>query len=61
MPDEQNTHVLNNDNQKEIIELSSEMVQNLVKEIIELEQDNLYVNRANLKEQIITLIKTKVR
>ena len=54
----------NNDNvnrKEENIEISTEIVQDLVKEIIALEQDNLYVNRANLKEQIVTLIKTKVR
>ena len=50
-----------NEDKQENIEVTAETVQDLVKEIIELEQDNLYVNRANLKEQIVTLVKTKVR
>jgi len=57
MPEE----IPNNENNQENIEVTAETVQDLVKEIIELEQDNLYVNRANLKEQIVTLVKTKVR
>ena len=57
MPEE----IPQNDNKQENIEVTAETVQDLVKEIIELEQDNLYVNRANLKEQIVTLVKTKVR
>lgn len=60
MSDEQNNNRQNNV-QEESIEVSDEMVQDIVKEIIDLEQDHLYVNRANLKEQIVTLIKTKVR
>jgi hypothetical protein len=60
MPDEQSNN-RQNDVQEESIVVSAEMVQDIVKEIIELEQDHLYVNRANLKEQIVTLIKTKVR
>lgn len=61
MPDEQNMQTIEENNQEEAIEVSDEMIQGLVKEIIELEEDNLYVNRANLKEQIVTLVKTKVR
>ncbi len=61
MPEGQNTETENTQNQQENIEISDQMIQDLVKEVIELEQDNLYVNRANLKEQIVTLIKTKVR
>jgi len=57
MPEE----IPQNENKQENIEVTAETVQDLVKEIIELEQDNLYVNRANLKEQIVTLVKTKVR
>jgi len=57
MPEE----IPKNENQQENIEVTAETVQDLVKEIIGLEQDNLYVNRANLKEQIVTLVKTKVR
>ena len=45
----------------EKIMITDEMIRNFVKEIIELEQDNLYVNRANLKEKIASLAKTKVR
>ena len=45
----------------ETVEVTEQMVQNFVKEIIKLEQDNLYVNRANLKEKIVALAKTKVR
>lgn len=56
MPDDNK----NNDTQ-ESIEVSDEMVQDFVKEIIKLEQDNLYVNRANLKDQIVAIAKTKVR
>ncbi len=61
MPKDQNTEAKNTQNQQENIDISDQMIQDLVKEVIELEQDNLYVNRANLKEQIVTLIKTKVR
>lgn len=61
MPKGQNIEAENIQNQQENIEISDQMIQDLVKEVIELEQDNLYVNRANLKEQIVTLIKTKVR
>ncbi len=61
MSDEQEIQAVENITQGETIEVSDEMVRDLVTEIIELEQDNLYVNRANLKEQIVTMIKTKVR
>ena len=61
MPDEQNTQIRAKGNKEETIEVSDEMIQDLVKDIIDLEQDNLYVNRANIKEQIVALIKTKVR
>lgn len=47
--------------QEEFVEITDEMTRDLVKEILELERDNLYVNRANLKEQIATLVRTKVR
>ncbi len=46
---------------QETIEVTESMVRDFVAEIIKLEQDNLYVNRANLKEQIVTIAKTKVR
>ncbi len=46
---------------KKAVEISNDMINDLVTEIIELEKDHLYVNRANLKEKIVTLIKTKVR
>jgi len=45
----------------ETVEISEQMLQDFVKEIIKLEQDNLYVNRANLKEKIVVIAKTKVR
>jgi len=45
----------------EAVEVSEQMVQDFVKEIIKLEQENLYVNKANLKEKIIAIAKTKVR
>jgi len=45
----------------ETVEVTEQMVQDFVKEIIKLEQENLYVNRANLKEKIVALAKTKVR
>lgn len=45
----------------ETVEVSEQMLQDFVKEIIKLEQDNLYVNRANLKEKIVAIAKTKVR
>ena len=45
----------------ETVEVTEQMVQDFVKEIIKLEQDNLYVNRANLKEKIVAIAKTKVR
>ncbi len=61
MPEGKNTEAENTQNQQENIEISEQMVQDIVKDVIGLEQDNLYVNRANLKEQIVTLIKTKVR
>ena len=49
------------DNVVETVEISEQMLQDFVKEIIKLEQDNLYVNRANLKEKIVAIAKTKVR
>jgi hypothetical protein len=61
MPEEQEQNIEANKTQEEIIEITDEMIRDLVKEILELERDNLYVNRANLKEQIATLVKTKVR
>jgi len=50
-----------NNKDQENFEITDELVNEFVKEIIELEQDNLYVNRANIKEQIVTIAKTKVR
>jgi len=60
MPDEIDT-TNNNDETKESIEITDKLVSEFVKEIITLEQDNLYVNRANLKEKIVAAAKTKVR
>ncbi len=48
-------------NAVESVEISEQMIQDFVKEIIKIEQDNLYVNRANLKEKIVAIAKTKVR
>ena len=61
MPQEQELSTDEKEMQEEIIEITDEMTRDLVKEILELERDNLYVNRANLKEQIATLVRTKVR
>ncbi len=61
MPQEQEPSREEKEIQEETIEITDEMTRDLVKEILELERDNLYVNRANLKEQIATLVKTKVR
>ena len=61
MPKEEELNTDEKENQEEFVEITDEMTRDLVKEILELERDNLYVNRANLKEQIATLVKTKVR
>lgn len=61
MSKEQEENVKGKGLPEESIEITDEITRDLVKEILELERDNLYVNRANLKEQIATLIKTKVR
>jgi hypothetical protein len=61
MPEDQDQIIVANITQEEFIEITDDMSRDLVKEILELERDNLYVNRANLKEQIATLVKTKVR
>ena len=61
MPQEQEPSTDEIETQEETIEITDEMTRDLVKEILELERDNLYVNRANLKEQIATLVRTKVR
>lgn len=61
MPKEQELNTDEKEKQEEFVEITDEMTRDLVKEILELERDNLYVNRANLKEQIATLVRTKVR
>jgi len=61
MPEEQELSTKEKEMQEETIDITDEMTRDLVKEILELERDNLYVNRANLKEQIATLVRTKVR
>ncbi len=61
MPKEEELNTDEKEKQEEFVEITDEMTRDLVKEILELERDNLYVNRANLKEQIATLVKTKVR
>jgi len=61
MSKEQEENVKEKGLPEESIEITDEITRDLVKEILELERDNLYVNRANLKEQIATLVKTKVR
>ena len=50
-----------NDEKQETFKITDSMIDEFVKEIINLEQDNLYVNRANIKEKIIAAAKTKVR
>ncbi len=50
-----------NDENQESIEITDRLISEFVKEIITLEQDNLYVNRANIKEKIVAIAKTKVR
>ena len=59
MPEE--TKTTNNDKNQESVEITDTLVSEFVKEIITLEQDNLYVNRANIKEKIVAIAKTKVR
>ena len=61
MPKEEELNTDEKEKQEEFVEITDEMTRDLVKEILELERDNLYVNRANLKEQIATLVRTKVR
>lgn len=61
MPKEEELNTDEKGKQEEFVEITDEMTRDLVKEILELERDNLYVNRANLKEQIATLVRTKVR
>ena len=59
MAEEINTKI--NEENPESIEISDRLISEFVKEIITLEQDNLYVNRANIKEKIVAVAKTKVR
>lgn len=61
MQKEQDLNIDEKEKQEESIEITDEMTRDLVKEILELERDNLYINRANLKEQIAILVRTKVR
>ena len=60
MTEETNSTNTNEENQ-ESIEITDRLISEFVKEIITLEQDNLYVNRANIKEKIVAVAKTKVR
>ena len=60
MAEETNSTNTNDENQDNIV-ITDKLVGEFVKEIITLEQDNLYVNRANIKEKIVAIIKTKVR
>jgi len=59
MAEETNTKT--NEENPESIEITDRLISEFVKEIITLEQDNLYVNRANIKEKIVAVAKTKVR
>lgn len=43
------------------IEVNNEMVDEFVGEVLKLEQDNLYVKKHGLKEEILKLIKSRVR
>ncbi len=47
--------------EQETIEITDTLISEFVEEIIKLEQDNLYINRANIKEKIVAVVKTKVR
>lgn len=58
---EETSSTSKNDENSESIEITDRLVSEFVKEIITLEQDNLYVNRANIKEKIVAIAKTKVR
>jgi len=55
------TNIKTNEDNSESIEITDRLISEFVKEIITLEQDNLYVNRANIKEKIVAVAKTKVR
>jgi hypothetical protein len=57
MPEENNE----NDIKQESVEITDEMISEFIREIIILEEDSLYTARANIKERIIAIAKTKVR
>lgn len=46
---------------KASIEITDKLISEFAKEVLTLEQDNLYVNKANIKDKIVNLVKTKVR
>ena len=50
-----------NDIKQESVEITDEMISEFIREIIILEEDSLYTARANIKERIIAIAKTKVR
>jgi len=43
------------------VRLNKEMIDNFAKEILKLEQENLYIKKHGLKEKIISLVKTRIR
>lgn len=51
----------NTDKQEKNIVITDSLVSEFLNEILTIEQDNLYVNRANIKERIVVLAKTRVR
>lgn len=48
------------ENSKEI-EVTQKMVDEFVSEVLKLEQENLYVKKHGLKEEILKLIKSRIR
>jgi len=43
------------------IEVTQKMVDEFVREVLNLEQENLYIKKHGLKEEILKLIKSRVR
>ncbi len=48
------------ENTKEII-VDNQMVDEFISEVLKLEQENLYIKKHGLKEEILKLIKSRVR
>ncbi len=49
-----------NENAPEV-KVNKEMIDDFVKEILKLEQENLYIKKHGLKEKIISLVKVRIR